>query len=67
MKIRQDKGLDECKMRGENLWLIADGNNAKVRSGIGMNIRRISTEGNTSRSVARNWIITGARIVTDFI
>lgn len=43
------------------------GDNAKGRTDIGMNIRQIITEENLNKSVARNWIITGVRIVMDFI
>lgn len=45
----------------------AYGDNAKGRTDIGMNIRQIITEENLNKSVARNWIITGVRIVMDFI
>lgn len=31
-----------------------------------MNIRQTITEENLNKSVARNWIITGVRIVMDF-
>ena len=43
------------------------GDNAKGRTDIGMNIRQIITEENLNKSEVKNWIITGARIVMDFI
>ena len=43
------------------------GNNAKGRTDIGMNMRQTITEENLNKSVARNWIITGVRIVMGFI
>ena len=43
------------------------GNNARGKTGIGMNIRQTITEENLNKSVVRNWIIIGVRIVRGFI
>ena len=52
---------------GGNSWIKVYGDNAKGRTDIGMNMRQTITEENLNKSVARNWIITGVRIVMGFI
>ena len=52
---------------GENSWIKVYGDNARGKTDIGMNIRQIISEENLNKSVARKWIITGARIVMGFI
>ena len=52
---------------GENSWIKVYGDNARGKTDIGMNIRQIFTEENLNKSEERNWIITGVRIVMDFI
>ena len=41
--------------------------NTNGRTDIGTNIRQTVTEEKLNKSAARNWIITGARIVMGFI
>ena len=50
-----------------NSWIKVYGDNAKGRTDIGMNMLQTITEENLNKSEVRNWIITGVRIVMDFI
>ena len=49
------------------LWVKAYGDNAGGKTDIGMNIRQTITEENLNKTVVRNWIIIGVRIVMGFI